>query len=176
MTLHPSLAAIANYSWFLGGLGGETGRGTYWRPADSETARLDAQAISPRFGMVQNDAVNDMVKTWLDPIRDLNPLTILDLAFIELRICAWGFSQYYADTTVPHLYPMIHREIFQLMLELSPQAKREKSMISEGIAAVWPELLAVPFNRYGDYRDQLVKLKKLTDRRLIAKKLRQKFG
>ncbi len=43
MTLHPSLAAIAEYSWFLGGLGGETGRGTYWRPADSETTRLDAR-------------------------------------------------------------------------------------------------------------------------------------
>ncbi len=176
MINHPSIRPLAEYKWFAGGLAGEVGRATYWRPTDTETMTIDAATIVPRFGMKPHPLVTDRVAAWLEPIRDLNPLTILDLAFIELRMCTWGFSQQFADSIVPHLYPMIHREAFRLMLELPPEAKRRKALISDGIEALWPELLTVPINRYGDYRDQLTKLRKLTDLRLVAKKLRQKFG
>ena len=176
MASHPSIAPLAGYKWFIGGLGGEIGRAFFWRPTDTEAMPLDATTIVPRFGMPVHEAVVEATRAWHEPIAGLNALTRLDLAYLELRMSAWAFAQEYADSTVPHIHPMIGREAYQLMLELPPEAKRENAIITEGVKALWPELLQVPINQYGDYRDLLHVLSRAADPQRVAKKLRKMFG
>lgn len=176
MVSHPSIAPLAGYKWFIGGLGGEIGRAFFWRPTDTEAMPLDATTIVPRFGMPVHEAVVEATRAWHEPIAGLNALTRLDLAYLELRMSAWAFAQEYADSAVPHIHPMIGREAYQLMLELPPEAKRENAIITEGVKALWPELLQVPINQYGDYRDLLHVLSRAADPQRVAKKLRKMFG
>lgn len=176
MVSHPSIAPLASYKWFIGGLGGEIGRAFFWRPADTESLELDAATLVPRFGMPVHEAVVEATRTWHEPIAGLNALTRLDLAYLELRMSAWAFAQEYAVNTVRLIHPMIGREAYRLMLELPPEAKRRNAVITEGVRALWPELLQVPINQYGDYRDVLQVLSRATKPGRVAKKLRKMFG
>lgn len=50
-------------------------------------------------------------------------------------------------------------------------------MILRCIELAWPELLALPINKYGDYRDLGRPLARvMRNPRLIVRKLRKKFG
>jgi hypothetical protein len=89
---------------------------------------------------------------------------------------AWAFAQEYADSTVPHVHPLIGREAFRLMLELPPEAKRSNALLREAIRKLWPELLTLPINRYGDYRDVLGLVQMSSNPQRVAKKLRKLFG
>ena len=176
MVNHPSISPLARHKAFIGGLGGEIGRAFFWRPADSGTMALDGASIVPRFGMPTHDAVVEATTRWHDSVKDMNPLTRLDLAYLELRMSAWAFAQEYTDSTVPHVHPLIGREAFRLMLELPPEAKRASTLLKEAITQRWPELLTVPINRYGDYRDVLAMVRMSANPQLVAKKLRKLFG
>ena len=104
--------------------------------------------------MASDDRVVEATDAWLESVRPFNSLTQLDLAYLELRMSAWAFAQSYAqDAIVDHLHPLICRETYQLMLELPPDAKRQKRLIFDGVDQLWPELLEIPINRYGDARD-----------------------
>lgn len=114
---------------------------------------------------------------WFASIEEFNPLLQLDLAYLELRMSAWAFAQCYAqDAIVPHIHPMIGRESFELMLGLSPEAKRDNSFILEGVRELWPELLDIPINEYGDYRDFLRVISVSTDPVKLVRSLRKRFG
>lgn len=176
MVSHPSIAPLSDYKWFIGGLGGEIGRAFFWRPGDTEGMPLDATTLVPRFGMPLHEAVVEATRAWHEPIAGLNALTRLDLAYLELRMSAWAFAQEYAVNTVRLIHPMIGREAYQLMLELPPEAKRGNAVITEGVRALWPELMQVPINRYGDYRDLLQVVTRATNPGRVAKKLRKMFG
>lgn len=176
MVSHPSIAPLARHSAFIGGLGGEIGRAFFWRSTDSETMALDGAAIVPRFGMPTDEAVVESTKCWYEGVKHMSPLTRLDLAYLELRMSAWAFAQEYADSTVPHVHPLIGREAFRLMLELPPEAKRSNALLREAIRKLWPELLTLPINRYGDYRDVLGLVQMSSNPQRVAKKLRKLFG
>ncbi|MGH7785721.1 MAG: hypothetical protein ACRERC_02585 [Candidatus Binatia bacterium] len=155
MHYHPTIEPLRSKEYFLGGLGGEVARAWLWRPGDHETSQLDAGMLVSRLGMPVHPRVVEATEAWLESVRPFNALTQLDLAYLELRMSAWAFAQSYAqDAIVDHLHPMICREVYQLMLELPPEAKRQKRFIPEGVEALWPELLELPINRYGDARDR----------------------
>jgi hypothetical protein len=154
MYYHPTIEPLRSMEYFLGGLGGEVARATYWRPGEDETLKLDARSLVPRFRMPVHERVVEATEAWFESVRPFNPLTQLDLAFLELRMSAWAFAQAYAqDAIVDHLHPMICREVYRLMLELPPEAKRQRRFVLDGVQALWPELLELPINRYGDARD-----------------------
>ncbi len=177
MVSHPTIRPLArDYDFFLGGLGGEIGRAFFWRPADTRDMTLGVADLVPRFGMPQADAVTEATADWLWGVQHFNALTQLDLAYIELRMSAWSAAQTYAQSFVNHLHPLIAREIYSLMLDLPPEAKRGNLLIKSAIAQSWPELSDVPINRYGDYRDLLHAALSATDPKRVAKKLRKMFG
>ena len=150
------------------------GRGFFWRPNDNERTKLDHRAVAMRFGMPPHPRVIDATADWWVAVRDMNPLTQLDLAYLELRMSAWAFAQAYAqDRIISHLHPLICRDSFRLMLGLDPQSKRSNGFIVAGIQELWPELLAIPINKYGDHRDALTLVRKATRPSRVARKLRR---
>lgn len=155
MHYHPTIEPLGSKEYFLGGLGGEVARAFFWFPRDDETLQLDPRSLVSRLLMPVHPRVVEATEPWLESVRRFNPLTQLDLAYLELRMSAWAFAQSYAqDAIVDHLHPIICREVFRLMLELPPDAKRQNRFVREGIEALWPELLELPINRYGDARDR----------------------
>lgn len=176
MVSHPSIEPLAGYGSFVGGLGGEIGRAFFWRSSDTEDMSLTAAQIARRFGMPPNDVVTKATEEWMGQLPAMNALSVLDLAYLELRMSAWAFANSYAAPTVPHFHPMICREVYDLMLRLPPEAKRNNRLILDGVEAMWPEIARIPINSYGDYRDLLHTAKRLTKPHLVLKKLRKLIG
>lgn len=177
MATHPTIRPLQNYDYFLGGLGGEIGRAFFWRPTDTFDSPFGAPELVPRFGMPVASAVLEATEHWLEGVApQFDGLTVLDLAYLELRMSAWSAAQTYAQAFVEHQHPLIAREVYALMLDLPPEAKRGNLLIKSGIAQLWPELGEVPINRYGDYRDTLHVLMRAADGKRVAKKLRKLFG
>ncbi len=175
---HPSVWALADVADFsIGGLGGEIGRAFFWRATDTMTMELSARDIVARFGMPIESDVVEATETWAATVTAFNPLTRLDLAYLELRMSAWAFAQSYAQPVqFRPLHPMISRRIYDLMLSQSPAAKRGNWLLRAGIRLAWPELLDVPINKYGDARDIAAFLRAAASLKRIRKKLIKRFG
>ena len=174
---HPTIRPLAQrYDFFLGGLGGEIGRAFFWRATDTPDMALPVADLVPRFGMPADELVTAATAEWLTGVKRFNALTQLDLAYMELRMSAWSAAQTYAQSFVNHLHPLIAREIYSLMLNLPPMAKRNNLLIKSAIAQSWPELAGIPINRYGDYRDLLHTMLRAADHKRVAKKLRKLWG
>lgn len=172
MTGHPSIAPLAG-NYFIGGLGGEVGRGFLWLNADDET-QLDAQGIADRLKLPRHPLILKEIEEWMAALPPYNTLFKLDLAYIELRMSCWAFAQSYASPDVIKIYPLISRGSYEAMLSLPADVRRNNGMIKLCIEQSWPDTLVFPINRYGDYRDRLEFIEKAVRRPYRAwKKLRQ---
>ena len=94
------------------------------------------------------------MERWLATIPPgIDPIAVYELAYIELKMsCCW-LAQSYVNPTMPMIAPLISRSIFTHMLHLGHDMRRRQAMPAEVIRRMWPELLEVPINRYGDWRD-----------------------
>jgi len=173
MLTYPTLRQTKEFKYLVGGTGGEIGRAFFWRPTDSEHMHLSAKDIVSRCGMPNHPRLIEVISTWLQSVSGFNSFIQLDIAYMELRVSSWAFAQTYAAADKNKMHPMLCRETCQLMLELSPAAKRESAYITEGIKALWPELDEFPVNKYGDYRDVLAILGKVSDPKKVVRKLRK---
>lgn len=174
MYLHPTIQGISNYKYFVGGLGGEIGRAFFWRQFDSAIMQLDVKNVVSRFGMQVHPRIVEATNKWFSSVKDYNPLTQLDLAYMELRMSAWAFSQSYASPSEQiELHPLICRESYTLMMHLPVDAKKNNLFIKEGIKQLCPQLTNIPINRYGNYRDLTEILNKVADIRRVHKKIRK---
>ncbi|WP_299640431.1 hypothetical protein [Devosia sp.] len=151
MTMHPSVEPLRG-RYFVGGLGGEVGRGFLWLKADADTP-IDARGIVDRLKLPRHPQVIAAVERWLEPIAHFDTLLKLDLAYLELRMSSWAFADAYANPVRTELHPMISRANFTAMLSVPPELRRSGAIFREAISRSWPELLALPINRYGDWRD-----------------------
>jgi hypothetical protein len=60
------------------------------------------------------------------------------------------------------------------MLSLPPSVRRNNGVILRGIRQSWPELLSLPINRYGDWRDKMRMARDaMGDPRRAIRKIRQ---
>jgi len=176
MNSYTSLKSLSNYSHFIGGLGGEVGRGFLWRKSDKRNTKLDAKGIVARLGLPQTEEVLSSTSTWLEPIKHMNSLSILDLAYLELRMSSWAFC-YSHQHYLQHFHPLISRKSYSLMLNLPAQDKLNNSLLLTAIKQEWSELLQIPINKYGNYKDILeLVLRLLRKPKLLVKKIRKKFG
>lgn len=177
MRTFPTIEALRHYDYFTGGLGGEIGRAFFWRPTDTDRTEIDAPGICARFGMPVHEEVVDAVAQWLTTVPDVDSYLKLDLAYLELRMSCWGFALSYATSDVFQIHPLISRESFVAMMSLPPEWRRTNRMITRCIELSWPELLALPINRYGDLRDLGRPLMRaVRNPRLVLRKLRKRFG
>jgi len=174
MTMHPSVHPLDG-KIFIGGLGGEIGRGFLWLNAEKDTP-LDAASIVSRLKLPQNDEIIEAVQQWLLPIDNFDTLLKLDLAYMELRMSAWGFCDSYTMPNQIELHPIISRQNYSAMLSLPSDQRRNRDMLLRYIDFTWGDILTYPINRYGDWRDPYSKFKAaLLNPRKVTKKARQLF-
>lgn len=151
--MHPSVRPLDG-QYFIGGLGGEVGRGFLWLNAEHDTA-IDAKGLVTRLKLPQNAEVIQAVDAWLAPISHLDTLAILDLAYLELRMSAWGFCDSYVKPKQHEIHPMISRANYVDMLSLPPETRRKGEIYFKAIETLWKEISEIPINKYGNYRDIL---------------------
>lgn len=172
MFLHPSVTPLAGH-YFLGGVSGEVGRGFLWLTATPDTP-IDARGIVDRLKLPREPELIEAVAAWLAPIAHYDTLLKLDLAYLELRMCSWGFVDAYANPVRGELQPIISRANFDAMLSAPWQMRRDSKVFRDAIRRAWPELMDVPINRYGDWRDAAKRLiDVVSSPRRAARKLRQ---
>ncbi|MBB4186696.1 hypothetical protein GGE07_003356 [Sinorhizobium terangae] len=172
MTMHPSVESL-NGRIFLGGLGGEIGRGFLWLDSQEDTG-IDETGIVSRLKLPQHPRLLAEVREWLEPLQHHRSLFLLDLAYMELRMSCWAFCQSYAMPSQAEVNPLICRKIYAAMLSLPPSVRRNNGMIFRAIQQTWPELLALPINRYGDWRDRArIAGEAISDPRRAIRKIRQ---
>lgn len=152
--MHPSVWQLGR-ALQIGGVGGEVGRGFLWLDAAADTP-LDAQMVVDRLKLARNPDLLAAVTAWLSGMpKGLSTFDVLDLAFIELRNSSWAFGQSYSNPITTKLNPLNSRPAYEAMLRSPPEARRGNKLFRRVIEQNWPELLSVPVNRYGNYRDRL---------------------
>jgi len=171
-TMHPSVAPLDGGT-FIGGLGGEIGRGFLWLQSE-RSDRLDATEIMDRLKLVRHPDVLAAVQEWLDPLDHCDALEKLDLAYMELRMSCWGFADSYALPKQLEIHPLISRRIYRAMLSLPADVRRNNGMTMLCIQQEWPEVLTLPINKYGDLRDRVRPIQRaIANPRRAMRKVRQ---
>lgn len=178
---HPTVSALTERPYYIAGAAGEVGRGFFWRPSDTDATPIDADAIWARFGMPRDAEAVAALEPWLESVKGLPSLLILDLVYLELRMGGWGFAPSYATPRPVTCLPLISRKAFTDMLRMPADWRRQSGgsnrLILEMIRQAWPELLDMPIGRYGDYRDKLRKVQRaIREPHVVMKKLRKMFG
>jgi hypothetical protein len=167
--------ALREYRYFIGGLGGEIGRGFLWRPSDGDEP-LSPADIYKRLMLPPCPPAERAVAEWFETVPASHPLFLLDIAYLELRMCCWAAVQAYG-TIGPHVHPMVSREIFTRMLELPPAWRRENRWMRFLIEDSWPELLSIPINSLGSFREAVRSAKRVMRQpSLLARRWRKRFA
>lgn len=164
------------YKYFISGVGGEVGRGFLWRAADNARLRVTARGLIGRFGLRWHPRLEEAIANWLEPLGDHDFFTVLDLAYLELRVSAWAYAQAYAYSgagTMAYISPLVNQGLFAHFFGLPPIERNKADYVLTAIRLGWPELLNVPVNRYGDWRDYLMLVRKASNPALVLKKLRK---
>ncbi|MEX0337701.1 MAG: hypothetical protein AB3N11_01545 [Arenibacterium sp.] len=171
----PSVRPIADTHVFIGGAGGEIGRGFFWRPGDTRKTKLTGAGMVNRFGLSAEPRLVTAMDTWLEGLAGHDSLQILDLAYIEQRMGPWSGPQFCCDPTLVRFAPLLSRSTATLMLGFPEDWKRNEGMADAILHATWPELLRFPFNSLGAVQDMLGKVGRVNrDPGLILRKLRKK--
>jgi hypothetical protein len=88
-------------------------------------------------------------RRWLEALPLSNALAVLDLLYLEQRVGCWAAPQTYGVVAGPlKFWPFAHRDIFANMLRLPIEYRLRDALPADIVRLTWPELLAVPFNRY----------------------------
>lgn len=173
----PSVAPIAGTHVFVGGAGGEVGRGFFWRPSDTDATPLDGAALMGRFGLPAEPMVIAALDAWLAGLSGRGTLETLDLAYLEHRMGPWGGAQFPSDPTLVRFAPLLTRAGVRAMMSLPEDWKRSEGMSAAVLQQTWPELDSYPFNTLGAVRDMMAKARKvLHDPATILRKLRKRLG
>lgn len=171
---HPSVAPLGNGALFAGGLGGEVGRAFLWRAADQADSQISAATLQWRLGLPHEPECKAAIDRWREGVKDFDAFNILDLAYIENRMGTWSSPQVYGDPTVKRLALFSSRKAVRMLMSLPPEVKRSDAFMRHMVRRNWPELLAIPINRWGNYRDHLEKLRRaIRNPAVIRKKLRK---
>ncbi|MCW6529344.1 hypothetical protein NED98_03700 [Sphingomonas sp. MMSM20] len=171
--IYTSLRQLDCVEAILEGNVAEVARGFFWKNSDHAKTTIDAQALCGRFGLPPNTETLEAISQWLEDVPAGDAQFILDLAYLELRVSPWAFAGSYVDPPLLHFSPLASRAVICRMFELPTAFKRDNLFGSAIVGSEWPELLALPFNRYGDFRDAIRIARKMTKPHLITKKLRK---
>ena len=173
-TLHP-----LSYDVILTGMYGETGRARLYRQ-DRETintAPATAEFVLSRLTLPLVPEVVENVEHWLAPIVDLPRSAVLDLAFNELRFGSWAMGQAPVQKAMQlAMMPFAQRSIQGAFMAMDPVEQGTEALFNAIGARMWPEVMAYPVNKYGDYRDWTSKLTKVLHRDKLIRFTRDRFA
>ena len=84
-----------------------------------------------------------------------------------------GNVQSYANPRSTIIHPLSSFNAMEAMIKMPPKFRQRDSLIRGFVEHYWPELLELPINRYGDYRDVLKPLQKVINPVKVFRKARQ---
>lgn len=174
MASHKSLESIDGIDKLVVGLGGEVARAFFWKPSDTRSTKLTGEALEGRLGMPPHPQVRAVLDDWLPGVAHFDTFTILDLAYLELRLSPWAYVRAYTSAGIWRASPMTSRGVYERMLALPPSWRRSSRVMKDQINRLCPDLARVPYNQYGDFRDKLMILKHvLRDPSSVPRKIRR---
>lgn len=152
------------------GISGEIGRGYYWQPDDFPLRPLSCDELLRRFHFPAVDVVLDKASDWIDRLPASNLLEQLDLFAIEQRLGCWAGPSMYGPTRARFVtYPFNSKRVFEKMLNLPCNYRKEYRLPKDLIRLKWPELLEFPFNEpFGLLKLQSRTRRSLTNLRTAA--------
>jgi hypothetical protein len=147
--IHPTSRKMDLHRAFLPGCAGEVGRAYYWREGDESLSGLTPEEILRRTKLPAAGKVLEATGEWLSEIAHLPVTAILDLTYIEQRLGCWaGPLQYGQDGLhALRLFPLNDRRIFDHILRMPTEPRRNQMLAWEICRQEWPELLDLPFNQ-----------------------------
>lgn len=168
---HPSVYPLEN-DICIGGLGGEVGRCFLW-PDIGRIPAITATAIVDLLKLPRVPRLIERIEAWLDRVPPNEPSRLLDLAYLELRMGSQGNVQSYANPRSTIIHPLSSFTAMEAMLKMPPDFRQNDGLVTGFVEEYWPELLDLPINRYGDYRDFLKPLQKAANPVKVFRKARQ---
>lgn len=166
-----TLAALKPRWALLPGMGGEVGRGFYWREEDFRAGTASPEPLTPetavrRIKLPLVEPVIERATVWLAGLARQNRLTLLDLLYIEQRLGCWaGPQQYGIDPFVAcHLSPFTDRVIFETMLSLPVPYRRAGRLARDLCRQQWPDIAELPFNEWPGLRGRLPRMRRFLSR------------
>jgi hypothetical protein len=159
--IHKTLMDLDPEGAVLDGIGGEVGRGFYWREGDAPATRIAASDLLNRSGLPVDGAVADDITAWLNGLAGLTAFDVLDLYYLEHRLGGWAAPAYYGNyggfTCARYLSPFNQRAVFRGMLTLPYEYRWTKRLATDVCMNQWPELGELPFNEFTGVRSLLQK-------------------
>ena len=137
----------------LSGVGGEVGRAFYWKKRDMGATGLSPEELLQRLGFDKTRLALQRADLWLENYRHLSRCSILDRAYIDIRLGCWaGPSLGGHLVEKPTLSPFNSLAVYESMLAL-PETYRfagrfSRDFISQGSA----KLARIPVNRHRGMR------------------------
>jgi hypothetical protein len=129
------------------GIGGEVGQGYYWRPGDLPANPISSEELIRRRRFPALDVILQAASDWLNHLPATDLLEKLDLFFLEQRLGCWAGPAMYGTTQARFVaYPHNSRRIYEKMLSMPQDYRREARMPMDLMRLKWPELLEIPFN------------------------------
>jgi hypothetical protein len=128
---------------------GEVARGHYWLPDDLPNTEISPERLLSICKFPETPETIAQIEDWISCAVVNDSLQLLDLFFLEnshaytsgwTANAEWAYSRYQA-------YPMCHRRVIELMMNLPIEMRRSGTLADEIISREWPELLRYPFNK-----------------------------
>jgi hypothetical protein len=129
------------------GTGGELARKFHWRAGDTESSPVTAEDLLAKLQIPRAAAVVERAARWRAGLPVASAITIWGLLNIEQQLGCWAAPLYYGYRRGGFcLLPFAHRGIFERILSLPVEYRRDGGVEKDLIGGRWPELLAWPFN------------------------------
>ncbi len=139
---------ISDVQLELSGAAGEVGRGFLWSAGDAASDLLTSEVLLARLKLPRIDRFVIAVDNWLKSVAQFDAFTVMDLAYIELKMACWAGPQATgAETGIPQIWPFSSRRCFAAMMSAPKQVRLEQSLFKRIVENEWPELLELPINR-----------------------------
>jgi hypothetical protein len=152
MRIHPTLATIPGDARLVG-LGGEIGRGFYWKESDTSATTLTPTGLLDRMHRSNEPELVEELSAWLDEITDHDLHATLNLAYQELRLGCWAGPQQLGSAPLIDLFgPLCYRSSIEAMHALPTEVHGADSAVPYMVERQWPSLTGYPFNEFDDYR------------------------
>lgn len=131
------------------GMGGEIGRGYYYRRGDAADMSLTANALLRRLGVQPHSDLLEAGSHWLETVRGYDAFVKLDLLYVENRFGCWAAPQRFTNTTSAYTFtPFNYRPLIHSLLQLPHYYRWRDRLPRDLMQLAWPELRRVPINRY----------------------------
>jgi len=161
----------------LSGAAGEVGRGFLWAAADTVDHKLSSEILLARLKLPMLDRFVAAVDDWLGSVKQFDALTIMDLAYIELKMACWAGPQAPgSDTDVPQIWPFSSRRCFSAMIAAPVNVRLDQSLFQRIVQQDWPQLLEIPINRGTVLENAQRLLYRASSPRRVWQKIRKNFA